>query len=139
MPQYTLVERTTEYTLKAAHPGLTAEVIREYIPDINDYQGNMRDWSIALAKLMFPNASDSDSPWQVLEDDGGHWIIESYEIDDDKNATMVAKLYWKNSENARDFNHTELSRWSGIESDEFPTSTVTITTTVVDYNKPYNS
>ena len=139
MATYTLVERTTSYTLNDAYPDLDVIVLQQQIPSLADFQGNKLDWGKAIAKKMFPNATDSDSPWQVLASDGGHWFLESFEIDDDKNVNMVARLYWKNSENARDFTGTELARWRGVEIEDLPTTEYTITTNVVDFQKAYVS
>lgn len=135
MPQYELVERNTRYTM-ADYSDIPVSEIRKTIPNRDDYDSDA-DWSKAIAQAVFPNADDSDSPWQLLGDDGGHYFITEFTIADDREVTINSKCYWKTAADARDWTNDELKGWSGKST--LPTTNTTVTTTTVDFHKPYSS
>lgn len=138
MPSYTLIEYQATYSLQSGYPEIDAEVLRQALPEyIDDIQ-----WSLDLGRIILTGATDEDSPWQILSDDGGYWIIESFEINDEKTVSANFRLYWKNSENARSFTEEELTRWLNLSDDSVRVSDFNRTISspvVVDYNKPYRS
>ena len=134
MAVYTLVEVRAERNVGE----YSAHHINESKPDLADFQGNVEDWSIAVGKLFFPRATDDDSPWQRLHDDGGHWLIE-HSIDEDFNSTLVQKCYWKNSENSTSITEDDYLGWLSEDTVRGSASSYSESISIVDFNKPYRS